>query len=376
MNHVIDADRHVEEPLDLWTTRMSAQFRDRAPRPADPNGDPYFFDVDGEITPSRPHYAHRALRTSFVRSDEDRYAAAREDRFGPKSQLTTMDVEGIDLAVMFPTRGLYVAGVMGRDNALMNDAARAYNDWLAELCQAGHGRLFGVGMLNLRDPEGAAKETKRCVEQLGFVGMFARPNRQGEPFFDETYDPLWALLDDLQTPVCFHEGNAVPLPQAGASRFTKHGMWHVCTHPMENQMAMVEFVLGGVLERHPGLKAGFLECGAGWLPYWMWRLDEADELDHEHDFEYLQHKPSDYVKRQCFVSIDSDEETGPFALGRLGGRHVIWGSDFPHDDGKYPNGLKLLRGLEGMTAEFAQQVLWDNPLEFYNPKLREAASSR
>ena len=374
LSGVIDADRHLQEPVDLWTARMKPEFKDRAPRVAELGGDDYFLNFDGEEIPSRAHYAHRRLRPSFNRADQDRFEIARADNFGPASQLKTMDVEGIDLAVMFPTRGLSVAGVIGADHALMNDAARAYNDWLAEFCQAGGGRLIGVGMLNLRDPEGAMDETRRCIDQLGFAGMFARPNALQQPFYDAVYDPLWALLSDLQTPVCFHEGNVVPLHQAGADRFTQHGMWHVCTHLMENQMAMVEFVLGGVLERHPRLKAGFLECGAGWLPNWMWRLDEADELDHQHDFPYLTMAPSEYIRRQCYVSADSDEDTAAFALEWLGGRHVIWGSDFPHDDGKYPHGLSMLRNLKGMTPEFAHKVLWDNPLDFYNAALKDLAT--
>jgi predicted TIM-barrel fold metal-dependent hydrolase len=215
------------------------------------------------------------------------------------------------------------------------------------------------------------REARRAIKDLGLIGVFLRPNPvEGRPWYHPDYEPLWGALEEMDAAVCFHEGGAVRLPQIGPDRFEPHPLWHVCTHPMEQQMAMLAIVMGGVAHRHPGLRFGFLECGAGWLPYWMWRMDE--KFEEEHAELSITMKPSDYVRRQCFVSIDSDEEPGVFAIEVLADSHVVWGSDYPHHDGKYPVARKTVISLPGMTPARAQAVLQDAPFELFGERLRSA----
>jgi hypothetical protein len=105
----------------------------------------------------------------------------------------------------------------------------------------------------------------------------------------------------------------------------------------------------------------------------MWRLDEAVELE-EADFPYLSMRPSEYVERQCFVSIDTDEEPGIAALEALSSPRVVWGSDYPHHDGKYPNALKTVRGLGGMDEARQRTVLHDAPFALYGRRLAEGVA--
>jgi predicted TIM-barrel fold metal-dependent hydrolase len=138
-------------------------------------------------------------------------------------------------------------------------------------------------------------------------------------------------------------------------------------------MAMVSMLLGGVAERHPGLRMGFLECGAGWLPYWMWRLDEAVEGEAS-DFAHLSLTPTEYVERQCFVSIDTDEVPGVHAFEVLDPPHVVWGSDYPHHDSKFPNAIKTLSSLPGMDDGKLRNVLNDAPVALYGPRVGSSAN--
>ncbi|MFZ0664830.1 MAG: amidohydrolase family protein, partial [Acidimicrobiales bacterium] len=339
---VVDSDRHVIEPDDLWVQRMPSKLKDRAPRPVAPNS--RITVVDGvEVPPRKTYKGSSEFGGQYT---QNRYSEASKAGFNAESQVQAMDEEGIDVAVMFPSRALLVFGVDGVDPVVTTAAAVAYNDWLAEFVSDGSQRMFGVGVLDLRDVEGARAEAKRCVDELGFVALFVRPNPvNGRQLHDEAYEPLWAEIAALDVPICFHEGSAVLLPQVATDRFEEHGFWHACTHPMEQQIAMLAMVLGGVLDRHPTLRCGFMEAGAGWLPYWSWRLTEAHEADAS-NLPPISMEPADYIKRQCFVSADSDEDTAPFALEHLGGTNVIWGSDYPHADGKYPNAVKSLSGLE------------------------------
>jgi predicted TIM-barrel fold metal-dependent hydrolase len=362
---IIDADGHVREPRDLWLRYMPAELRDRGPRIPDPD-EPYILVDDVEVPP-RHNYAKTTKKLAAW--DEERFRFAFEADYSATSQMHAMDVEGVSASVLFPSNGLVLMGVDGVDPAITTAAARAYNTWLAEFCAEGTGRLFGVATLDPRDVDGAVAEAGRAVDELGFVAVYLRPNPvAGRPWHHPDYEPLWSMLEELDAPVCFHEGGAVLLPQVATDRFQEHALWHACTHPMEQQLAMVSMLLGGVAERHPNLRMGFLECGAGWLPYWMWRLDEAVEGERE-DFVSLSLKPTEYVERQCFVSIDSDEEPGVFAIDSLTAAHVVWGSDYPHHDSKFPNAIRTLGALPGMDETKLRQVLNEAPRALFGSRL-------
>ena len=81
-----------------------------------------------------------------------------------------------------------------------------------------------------------------------------------------------------------HEGGMPPLPQAGADRLTNAEQQHICSHPMEQMVAAVSLIYGGVLERFPGLEVAFLEAGCGWVPFWLERMDDHYEKGLERDF--------------------------------------------------------------------------------------------
>jgi predicted TIM-barrel fold metal-dependent hydrolase len=367
---IIDADGHVREPHDLWQRYMPAELQDRAPQI--PNPDEPYIIIEGVEVPPRRSYA-KTTKT-LAAWHEDRYRFASEDHYSPASQLRAMDMEGIAASVLFPSNGLVLMGVDHVDPVITTAAARAYNTWLAEFCGEGNGRLHGAATLDPRDVDGAVVEAHRAVEELGLVAAYLRPNPvAGRPWHHPAYEPLWSTLEALGVAVCFHEGGAVMLPQVATDRFQEHAFWHACTHPMEQQMAMVSMLLGGVAERHPGLRMGFLECGAGWLPYWMWRLDEAVEGEAS-DFAHLSLTPTEYVERQCFVSIDTDEEPGMFAIDSLRVPHVVWGSDYPHHDSKFPNAIKTLSSLPGMDDGKLRNVLNDAPVALYGPRVGSSAN--
>jgi predicted TIM-barrel fold metal-dependent hydrolase len=359
---IVDADGHVVEPYDLWETRFPPALRDRAPRGEARSGHPVL-DIDGVAIP--PERSYRQTTNDLTAVTEERFKDAVGSGYSARSQLAGMDLEGIDASVLFPSTGLVVMGVDGVDPLITTTAATVYNDWLAEFCAHDPGRLFGAAMIDPRDVDGAIGEARRAVGDLGMVAVYVRPNPvSGRQWHHPDYEPLWSALEELDVPLCFHEGGSVLLPQIGTDRFEPHAFWHCCTHPMEQQLAMVAMLMGGVAERHPDLRIAFLECGAGWLPYWMWRMDEHVEEEHV-DFGSLSLMPSEYVARQCFVSIDSDEHTGIAALDTLHDAHVVWGSDYPHHDAKFPHALKTVSSLPGMTDARRQAVLHDNPLAMF-----------
>src|SRR2546425_12822788 len=92
------------------------------------------------------------------------------------TQLRAMDEEGIDVAVIYPSRGLFALTIPGMDPRLAAAVARGYNNWLYDFCQAGHTRPIGAGLISPFGIEGAVSGTGPRVRELGFRGGFPRPH--------------------------------------------------------------------------------------------------------------------------------------------------------------------------------------------------------
>lgn len=132
---------------------------------------------------------------------------------------------------------------------------------------------------------------------------------------------------------------------------------------MEQMMAMLALIEGGVLERHPKLRVGFLEAGCGWLPYWLWRLDEEYKNHHWEVKDNVKMKPSEYFRRQCFISIEPEE---PYLeqIIQYFGDNLLFGSDYPHVDHESDMSEKAVALQERLPRITVQKLLWDNPFVF------------
>ncbi len=280
-----------------------------------------------------------------------------------------MDVEGVDVGFLYPSFGLFAIASDELDPAYAAAVARAYNDWLASFRAASPERLHGVAMVALHDPVLAAAEAERAVTELGFRGVFVRPNPVGGRNFDDpAYDVLWAAIERLGVPIGIHEGGRPRLPQAGADRFENLEQRHICSHPFEQMCAAVSFVYGGVLERFPELRVAFLEAGCGWVPFWLERMDEHYENGLKRDFgaaKTLSMAPSEYFRRQCFVSADADESFLAQVIDVLGDGCIVFSTDYPHPDSKYPEAVDCFLAIDGVSDESKRRILWDNAARLY-----------
>lgn len=360
---VFDSDMHVLEPPDAWQRYIERRFRDRAPRGMSGHPRDFRVEVDGTVFPDwGPNYE---IWVRPAREEKRQvYAAFEERRWDAVGQLRAMDAEGVDITVLFPTRGLFVLGNDRLEPAFATAIARAYNDWLAEFCSVAPHRLHGAAMIPPHDLDAAVKEARRAVVELGFKALFLRPNVvAGRNWHDPYYDSLWREAEELQVPVCFHEGGRVLLPQPGAN-FSSHMLWHATNHPLAMMLAVADIVGGGVLERFPRLKAAFLEANCSWAPWFLWRLDEHYEISGRHEYPKMALRPSEYFRRQCYVSIECDELTATnleeFALDET----VVFSTDFPHTDSKYPDAITNFLKLP-LTLETKRKVLWANCARLY-----------
>ena len=370
---VVDADAHVIEPDDLWARYFDASLRERAPRHLNRafaiqvDGVPINTPADWETETSAEQTARRDERISAT--FRELFPDAYDRSFDSVAQLADMDVEGVDLAFLYPSYGLFATASSELDPLIAAATCRAYNNWLADFCGGDRDRLHGVGMIALQDPDAAAAEVLRVHDDLGFRAVFARPNPICDRNLDDpAYEPVWKALSERQMTLGLHEGGMPPLPQAGSDRLTNAEQKHICSHPMEQMVAAVSLIYGGVLERFPGLRVAFLEAGCGWVPFWLERMDDHYEKGRARDFgaaNDLTRPPSEYFARQCYVSADADEAMLAPVIELLGDERIVFSTDYPHPDSKYPHAVESFLALPGVSDDSKRRILWDNALALY-----------
>ncbi|MBI4635630.1 MAG: amidohydrolase [Candidatus Rokubacteria bacterium] len=362
---IIDADGHVMEPAGMWERYIDPAYRDRAPRVVRGPDGRTGIESGGRLSP-RFECVSTAMRAAFAARVRERLGASLQADYSAESQLRAMDEGGIEIAFLYPTQGLYVAAIDDLDPGLGIAICRAYNDWLLDFCALAPERLRPVGMLvALHDPAAAVAEARRLAAR-DVRAVFVRPNPiRGRNLDDPAYAPLWAECERLGLAVGVHEGVGAWVPEAGADRFRSFFACHAAAHPMEQMLAVLTLIGGGVLERHPQLRVAFLESGCGWLPYWLWRLDEHwEQTDGIAGEPRLPMRPSEYFRRQCWISCEPDEPYIPRVLDLIGEDRLLFASDYPHPDHKWPETAEAMLALPIPDA-VRTKVLWDNPAAFY-----------
>ena len=367
---VVDADGHVCEPPDLWTAGLPAKHRERALRLRwnEATGYDEAWVEDWCIT-DRGLVGLGNAGTSFEALGKGRrYVDGNPAGFSARERLRVLDAEGIDVAVLYGGLALSLPAI--HDPELAVASCRVYNDWIAEFCRVDPRRLAGVAALPLQDPQAAAREARRAVTELGLRGVFCRPNPlnpHSRLLHDPAHEPVWDELEQLGIPLTFHPAGLWDMP--GTSRamhqFMAPGTHHAVILFFDNYMTLANLVFAGVLERHPGLKVAVLECGGGWIAHWMDRLDEFTE-SYGWQLGHLQLKPSEYFLRQGYISFDPGERTMGALSPFIGTQSMIWASDFPHSDAKYPGVVRELREHSAdLPAEARANLLGRNAMRLY-----------
>ncbi len=407
----IDSDGHILEHPTAMPDYAPAEFRERI----------WHIETDADGT-EWLHYNGTVIPANFMAaagtagmSDEDRarsfrgelrYTEVRPAAYNAKARLQDMDQDGIDLAVLYPTMLL---GLQSLDDVPFATAqARAYNDWCSDHTQEGEGRLFGAGavppMHSEDDVAGVAAEIRRVAELPGMVSVFMRPNPAVDwrPFNDPVYDPLWAASADTGLPIAFHPflspdlpgacvGLRLSRPRGADGRYADN--WdpdsvlrledanasadpnqrpsvlftQAIANPVDVMMSIAYLLAGGVCERFPDAKFMFLEANGGWLVPWLERLDHHCKK-FQWEVEDLTMLPSEYFKRQCWISFDPDEAMlGMTATSPLvGAGRIIWASDYPHPDAKFPGVTEeLAEALEGLSFEQQQAITSESAMALY-----------
>jgi predicted TIM-barrel fold metal-dependent hydrolase len=336
---VVDADGHVVEDVDAFAR----------------------FGWSGRST------GDQTLDMLLYRPSELRRAGLCPDAtpWDPEGRLRDMDREGIAISVNYPTALLLVNQV---DPAVATELCRVYNDWAYETftVPTSH-RVRTMALVSLGDADEAVRETKRAVTELAVPGIAVSPYVGHRHLDDPALEPLWSQVEELDVAVGIHGGRSTTAPLLPDSSFRDQKRYYAMAHPFGQMVAMGDLALGGVFERHPRLRVAFLESGIGWVRWYADRLDEAWESVENRDAVVTTppRAPSEYIfGGNCYFSCEPDEPNLPQVVEGVGADLVLFASDYPHFDCKFPHSVDAIRRA-GLRDEVLAAVTTDNALRLY-----------
>ena len=364
---IFDSDMHIMEPPDLWERYIDRKYKARAPRGITSQNvrDLRMVYPDGREWARKTTRQNNSVGGQNFARNQEIYRRDAERGWSAEVQLEAMDIEGIDVAVLYPTRGLRALVVDDMEAVFAAAIARAYNNWLYDFCQKDPARLLGAGMISPYDMNDAANEAQRCANELGFRAVFLRANPLVDhQWHDAYYEPLWSALENLGLSLGFHESTGTGKKQIGERLEPNLMLRRAYAQPMEQMLALGSFCAGGVFARHPKLRVAFLEANCSWLPWLLWRLDAGWEREGDVWAPDLCMAPSEYFKRQCVVSVEPDEITVKQVIDTMGSDRIVFSTDYPHGDSKYPEAVDHFLKLP-IGKDDKKKILWDNCVAYY-----------
>ncbi len=365
---VVDADGHVnEDDVDL-ASRVPEKWRSQAPiRLKDNQGYPRIL-LEGRIW-SASEGPGPGVTGPFT----DKARKRRPGMTDPTERLKDMDQEGIDVAVLFGTQiALTVNGLMNGE--LASALCHAVNEWLLEYCSTDPKRLRAVGLIPCQDPPIAVKELE-YLAKAGATSAMLPTNVYGRNMGDPMFFPIYEAAQEIGMPLSVHPQtghDGVPgvsgVMGAGSRRFFKYVYVHMTAFPFELMIAMMHMIGEGVFDRYPRLKVGFMEGGAGWLPFWMERFDEhLEKLAPQ--MPGLKRRPSEIIRSDQIVLTCESEETGlDRVLDVAGSATVLYASDYCHWDCHFPYSVKDVYEASDLNSPHKERILSRNAIEFFKLK--------
>lgn len=380
---VIDADTHLTEPWDLWTSRAPASIRDRVPQVKDLDGVRcWVIDGDKSIgTGAHPNSAIlkkggkvRDLDTFLRLNFEDVHTGSSS----LAERLAVMDEAGIHAQIVYPN----ILGFGGQaaakvDPDLRLASVQIYNDAMAELQEGSGQRLFPMALLPWWDVRQAVTETERCIAMgLRGININSDPHTvtddNGNRIPDlghEHWFPLWEVCEDRNLPINFHIGASETaidwMGQQGwpsLPRDLRSGISGAMIF-FNNGKVVSNLIYSGILDRFEALKFVSVESGIGWVPFLMQALDyQHQEIAETRTF---RKKPSEYFRSNFYACFwfEQGQDVADM-IRRVGIENCLFETDFPHPTSLYP--IENLEGRLGdLTHAEKAKVLGLNAAKVY-----------
>jgi predicted TIM-barrel fold metal-dependent hydrolase len=365
---VLSSDSHVFEPPDLWTQRIDRAFRDRAPRMRRVDGADQLVVEDDQFVSGIGLISNAGAR--FDAPETISGSASFDDvprgGYDPDQHLADMRIDGVAGEVLYPSQGLFYFKVA--DTALMSAIFRAYNDWLAEFCQADPARLKGIAMVNLDDVAEGVRELERAA-RLGLAGaMITEFPLEHRRYDQPEYEPFWAAAAALDMPLSLHTATRRQGKIRGAGGKTLRDASSRATKAFYPAMSMCDMIFSGVFERHPRLMLAIVEFELAWAPHLLSTMDYTYRERHEEAFHRFRdgRRPSDFFRSNVFLSFQEDA-IGIRLRDTIGVDNMMWGSDYPHSESTFPRSREILAEiLAGVPTDEQAKIVGGTTARLYH----------
>lgn len=358
---LISADGHLNEPADVWTSRVASKYRDRVPRVERmEKGDAWVFPGFDSVVPFS--YGACAGRDPKNMGPWCTFEDINPGSYDPKSRLLELDEDGVDAELIFGSN--YPSAFVGtcEDKDLHHEMVRAYNDFMSEFCATDPTRLGGTALLPNRGVKECLAEIERVSKMPGFVAFLLKRYPNGGTSILPEDDAVWEAIEASGKPVTIHVGLTTQM-MGMARAETLPGTGHFHDAPLR----MLQFIFGGVLDRFPKLRVPLIEVDCGWIPDFE---DQADDNYMRHSKASLKDKklprrPSEYMHEFFPAAFISD----PFAIvnrHRIGVERMLWSSDYPHITTDWPFSWKTINSqFSEVPAAERHAILAGNALRLF-----------
>jgi predicted TIM-barrel fold metal-dependent hydrolase len=371
----ISADCHIDLcwlPPDLFTANATAALKDRMPYVTDGPKGPVWVTRRGanlglmngmgsagrEYVPGQIHRSDRMASTGLY-ADGQRGIRRLTD---PELRLRDQERDGVQAEVLY--------GILGTTRRL-NDAEaavelmRIYNEWLADFCDAHPDRYAGLACIPNHPVAAAVEEIRRVMKRGGVRGLEIANQYDLVPLWDPQWASVWEVVNEARLPLHFHTvgGQRVEFDKLPGLLPKVARAVHLTAFQMHMASVLSSVIFAGVLERYPAMTIVIGESGIGWIPYVLDRMDA--EWEDQFKELSLTMPPSHYWRRQCRATYQTDR-IGIKLIDDLGHDTIMWGSDFPHPDGVWPDSSEYIqRELGHLPAAVRQKIVCENAGKLY-----------
>jgi uncharacterized protein len=369
----VDADGHILEDAGLWERYLEAKYQPRAIRIKRTDADFEYLEINGQ--PSK--FLRAGMLSSLAGMGSTREAPFKNFKPGygsnapfgamdPKERVERITAEGLDAAFLYPTLSLLYE-VECPDADLAQAYTRAYNRYIVDFCADSGGKLLPVAHLSLGDPAAAARELERAVKAGCKGGWVCQFTMTRKPHAHPDHDVLFAKAQELDVPLGLHPSLEPVWAMSGRYEWQYQRdlyFFNNITAADAVRHAFTSFFQYGTFEKFPRLKLVILEAGAGWISYWLDRMDAVYGTALGMTLK-LKEKPSFYFRRNCWISGDPDERALPAMVELCGADKFFWASDFPHPDhvGNYIEEVEEMANK--LPAAARAKVLGENVMKVY-----------
>ena len=364
---ILSSDSHVFEPPDLWTKRIDAAFRGRAPRMQRIDGADQLVVETDQVLSGIGLISNAGARFEAPEtiSGQGRFEDVPRGGYDPDQHLADMRLDGVAGEVLYPSQGLFYFRVT--DTPLMSAIFRAYNDWLAEFCRRDPARLKGIAMINLDDVADGIRELERAA-RVGLAGaMITEYPLEHRRYDQPEYEPFWAAAASLGMPLSLHTATRRQGKIRGAGEKTLRDASSRSTKAFYPALSLCDMIFSGVFERHPALTLAIVEFELSWAPNILTSMDYTYRERHGEAIYRFKGgmRPSDFFHRNVVLSFQEDA-IGIRLRDVIGVDNMMWGSDYPHSESTFPRSRKILEDiLAGVPDDETAKIAGANTARVY-----------